>query len=71
MNQLEKWNDDGVISLRFPEHAQNEAEASGDVRRTKKARAYWMPQTTWLRGCRKADMGCKKKLDKHNSPNFD
>jgi hypothetical protein len=45
MNQLEKWHADGVIRLKFPEHAQNEAEASGDVRRTKKARAYWIPQT--------------------------
>jgi hypothetical protein len=25
MNQLEKWHKDGVISLKFPEHAQGEA----------------------------------------------
>ena len=45
INQLEKWHADGVIRLKFPEHAQSEAEASGDARRTKKARAYWIPQT--------------------------
>ena len=43
MNQLEKWNDDGVISLRFPEHAQSEAESGRDARRTQKARRYLIP----------------------------
>lgn len=45
MNQLEKWHADGVIRLKFPEYAQNEAEAGGDARRTQKAREYWIPQT--------------------------
>jgi hypothetical protein len=45
VNQLEKWHADGVITLKFPEHAQSEAEAGRDARRTKKARAYWIPQT--------------------------
>jgi hypothetical protein len=45
MNQLEKWHGDGVITLKFPEYAQSEAEAGGDARRTKKARDYWIPQT--------------------------
>ena len=43
MNQLEKWNDDGVISLRFPEHAQSEAESGRDAWRTQKARRYLIP----------------------------
>jgi len=45
MNQLEKWHADGVIRLKFPEHAQSEAEASGNARRTRKAREYLIPQT--------------------------
>lgn len=45
MNQLEKRHADGVIRLKFPEHAQNEAEASGNARRTRKAREYLIPQT--------------------------
>jgi hypothetical protein len=45
MNQLEKWHADGVISLMFPEPAQNEAEASGNARRTRKAREYWASVT--------------------------
>ena len=32
MNQLEKWHSDGVISLKFPEHAQGEAESGRDAR---------------------------------------
>src|SRR5439155_5063176 len=43
MNQLEKWNADGVISLRFPEHAQGEAESGRDARRTQKARRFLIP----------------------------
>jgi hypothetical protein len=43
MNKLEKWNDDGVISLRFPEHAQSEAESGRDAQRTQKARRYLIP----------------------------
>jgi predicted nucleic acid-binding protein len=43
MNQLEKWHTDGVISLKFPEHAQSEAESSLDARRTRKARDYIIP----------------------------
>jgi hypothetical protein len=45
MNQLEKWHADGVIMLQFPEPAQNEAEASGNARRTQKARQYWASLT--------------------------
>jgi hypothetical protein len=45
VNQLEKWHADGVIRLKFPEYAQHEAEASGDARRTNKARNYCIPQT--------------------------
>jgi hypothetical protein len=45
MNQLEKWHRDGVITLKFPEHAQSEAAASGNAQRTKKAWAYRIPQT--------------------------
>jgi hypothetical protein len=45
MNQLEKWHADGVIRLKFPEYAQNEAEAGGNARRTRKAREYWIPQS--------------------------
>jgi hypothetical protein len=45
MNQLEKWHADGVIRLKFPEYAQNEAEASRNARRTRKAREYLIPQT--------------------------
>jgi hypothetical protein len=44
MNQLEKWHSDGVISLKFPEHAQGEAESGCDARRTRKARSYLIPQ---------------------------
>jgi len=43
MNQLEKWNADGVISLRFPQHAQSEAESGRDARRTQKARSLLIP----------------------------
>src|SRR5205823_3134682 len=43
MNQLEKWNADDVISLRFPEHAQSEAESGRDARRTQKARRFLIP----------------------------
>src|SRR5437773_9723794 len=43
MNQLEKWNADGMISLRFPEHAQGEAESGRDARRTQKARHFLIP----------------------------
>jgi predicted nucleic acid-binding protein len=45
MNQLEKWHADGVIRLKFPEYAQNEAESGRDARRTQKAREYLIPQT--------------------------
>ena len=45
MNQLEKWHPDAVITLEFPEHAQQEAAASGNAGRTKKAWAYWVPLT--------------------------
>jgi hypothetical protein len=45
MNQLEKWHADGVIMLKFPECAQSEAESGLDARRTRKARAYLIPQT--------------------------
>jgi hypothetical protein len=38
-----RCNDDGVISLRFPEHAQSEAESGRDARRTQKARRYLIP----------------------------
>jgi predicted nucleic acid-binding protein len=43
MNQLEKWHADGVISLRFPHHAQSEAESGRDARRTQKARSLLIP----------------------------
>src|SRR5437870_1385727 len=43
MSQLEKWDADGVISLRFPEHAQSEAESGRDARRTQKARRFLIP----------------------------
>src|SRR2546430_13115761 len=43
MNQLEKWHADGVISLRFPEPAQSEAESGRDTRRTQKARNLLIP----------------------------
>ena len=43
MNQLEKWHADGVISLRFPKHAQSEAESGRDTRRTQKARNLLIP----------------------------
>lgn len=43
MNQLEKWEANGVISLRFPEHAQSEAESGSDMRRIRKARRYLIP----------------------------
>jgi hypothetical protein len=45
VNQLEKWHADGVIMLQFPEPAQNEAEASGNARRTLKAQQYWAALT--------------------------
>jgi len=45
MNQLEKWHADGVITLQFPEYAQNEAETGWDARRTQKARQYWASLT--------------------------
>jgi hypothetical protein len=43
MNQLEKWHMGGVISLRFPKHAQSEAESGHDTRRTQKARNLLIP----------------------------
>jgi hypothetical protein len=43
MNRLEKWDENGVIGLRFPEVAQNEAEAGGNARRIQKARKYFIP----------------------------
>jgi predicted nucleic acid-binding protein len=43
MNQLEKWHKDGVITLKFPEHAQSEAESGYDLRRARKARDYFIP----------------------------
>ena len=44
MNQLEEWHANGAISLKFPEHAQSEAESGLDARRTRKARRYLIPQ---------------------------
>ena len=40
MNILERWKDDGVISLEMPEAAQKEVVQSGNVNRTDKARSY-------------------------------
>jgi hypothetical protein len=40
MNKLEEWCADGVITLKYPEPAQSEAEATKNIRRTKKAREH-------------------------------
>jgi hypothetical protein len=43
MNVIEKWYQNGVISLKMPEDAQIEAEAGHCMNRTLKARSYIAP----------------------------
>jgi len=43
MNLIEKWHENGVISIRMPWDAQTEAEAGHCANRTLKARSYIAP----------------------------
>jgi hypothetical protein len=45
MNQLEQWDDNGVIDLMISEPATEEAQKAGSPQRFAKARKYFHPQT--------------------------
>ena len=45
MNKLEKWHEDGVITIEMSEVAQSEAASGGDLKRKSKAYGYIFTKT--------------------------